>query len=67
MQLQYVSDLHLELRDNRDWFAANPVVPTGDILVIAGERLAAASEPTRPQVHFLHRPHDQGSGLLLGN
>lgn len=37
MKLQYLSDLHLEFGDNRDWLTANPIVPAGDILVVAGD------------------------------
>jgi len=37
MKLQYVSDLHLEFKDNQNWIAARPIIPTGDVLVIAGD------------------------------
>lgn len=37
MKFQYLSDLHLEFADNRAWLAKNPVQPTGDILLVAGD------------------------------
>ena len=37
MLLQYVSDLHLEFPENKSYISANPILPVGDILVIAGD------------------------------
>ena len=39
MLLQYVSDLHLEFPENKSYIRANPILPVGDILVIAGDLL----------------------------
>ena len=37
MKIQYLSDLHFEFPDNRKWLKANPIIPKGEVLLIAGD------------------------------
>ncbi|SDZ74500.1 Calcineurin-like phosphoesterase [Arachidicoccus rhizosphaerae] len=37
MKIQIASDLHLEFKDNYDFIKKNPLVPTGEILILAGD------------------------------
>ena len=37
MKIQICSDLHLEFPNNREWLKNNPLIPKGEILIIAGD------------------------------
>lgn len=39
MRIQLVSDLHLEFDENWDYLHNNPLTPSGDILVVAGDAI----------------------------
>lgn len=37
MRIQYCSDLHLEFHENREFIKNNPLIPKGEILLLAGD------------------------------
>lgn len=63
MKLQIVSDLHLEFAANRKWLESNPLLPCGDILLIAGDSYCL-SQP-EPALEALHKLCDAYPTVVL--
>lgn len=47
MTIQYLSDLHLELKDNREYLSNLPLKVAGDVLVVAGDSFYLEDEDMR--------------------
>ena len=37
MKIQYCSDLHLEFKENKNYLRENPIIPSGEILLLGGD------------------------------
>lgn len=73
MRIQFVSDLHLEFSENRQWLEENPLKVTGDILLIAGDTayldVPESGQDTYSQYKFWDwaSEHYQQVFVCLGN
>ena len=64
MKVQYVSDLHLEFPENREWLNRHPLKAAGDVLVIAGD-FFRIDDPTGPIDSFLDWCSDSYGQTLI--
>ena len=49
MKIQYASDLHLEIGKNKKRFTNNPLLPIGDVLILAGDIMAFSELDTHQE------------------
>jgi predicted phosphodiesterase len=50
MKIQYLSDLHFEFPQNRKWLKENPIIPKGEILLVAGDTYHLGNQFTNPWI-----------------
>lgn len=67
MKIQYASDLHLEFTSNQRWLTQYPIIPAGEILILAGDTYYLNKDFS--QLPFLQKISEQFDEvwLLPGN
>lgn len=63
MKIQYCSNLHLEFPENRRWLEANPLTPSAETLVIAGDCFYLGDD--YQQYDFIRRVADEFEAVYI--
>lgn len=63
MKVQICSDLHLEFTANKNWLKENPIVPVGDILIIAGDTNYLSRDFSK--LDFINKVSDEFEAVYL--
>ena len=64
MKIQFISDLHLEFRENFLFIKSNPLEVTGDILILAGDTFYL-SDSIMPHINFWKWASDNYQQVML--
>ncbi len=69
MKLQIASDLHLEFPKNREWLEKNPIMPMGDVLLLAGDVVTERTKSRAWAKKFFHKLEKEFSFIIsvMGN
>ena len=63
MRIQVCSDLHLEFAQNRKWLSENPLIPKGDVLLIAGDTYHLNKDFAK--LDFIHKISDEFEDVFI--
>lgn len=67
MLIQYCSDLHLEFPINRKYLQANPIIPTGEILLLGGDIVPFSEMDKRNEFFDFVADHFEQTYWVPGN
>lgn len=67
MRIQYCSDLHLEFATNKRWLSNNPLIPSGEILIVAGDTHYLGNDFENLDFFKWASDHYQQTYVIAGN
>ncbi|AZQ59316.1 hypothetical protein EJ994_11045 [Maribacter sp. MJ134] len=67
MRIQYCSDLHLEFAKNNRWLSKNPLIPSGEILIVAGDTYYLGNDFENLDFYKWASDHYEQTYVIAGN